>query len=198
LKSYSVEASAFPPGYVKSLRKQVLRSPYFTENTLNRDFVATRGFSIVFRRDGLARVVREHAYLEPYLGRVLREDCNAFYLNPLMLVAGSRVDPHIDRSLQSFSVHVEPPVVVSVLYAEVPEALRGGALVLTRGRKHVGRIAPIENTLVMFDGDLTHSVERVESEGSRLSLVCEQYRLLADELERIPTYAIQSRAVGYR
>ena len=37
------------------------------------------------------------------LQRALRPDCNAFYLNPLQLESGSRVDPHIDRSL-----HVSP------------------------------------------------------------------------------------------
>jgi hypothetical protein len=198
VSSYSVEAHAFPAGYAKSLRKQILRSPYLAANTLNRDFVATRGFSVIFRRDGLARVTRELPYLEPYVRRVTRDDCNAFYLNPLQLLAGSRVDPHIDRSLQSFSVHVEPPVVVSVLYVDVPPDLRGGALVLRRGKKHVGRITPEENTLVFFDGDLTHSVDKLESDGSRLSVVCEQYRLLPDELERIPTYAIQSRALRVR
>ncbi len=198
MKAYTEESQAFPPQYLVSLRKQILRSPLLVANTLNRDFVATRGFSVIFRRDGRPRVDREHPYLSTYLDRVLRDDCNAFYLNPLLLSQGSRVDPHIDRSLQTYSVHVEPPVVVSVLYVEVPTTMRGGALSLRHGKKHLGKVTPVENKLVTFDGALTHSVEKVESEGARLSLVCEQYRLEGDELARIPDFAVQSRAAGYR
>jgi hypothetical protein len=198
MKAFSEEAGAFPPAYLASLKRQIMKSPLLVANTLNRDFVATRGFSVIFRRDGRAKVDREHRYLAKYLEKVLRDDCNAFYLNPLLLGRGSRVDPHIDRSLQSYSVHVEPPVVVSVLYVEVPASMRGGALALSHGKKHLGRITPAENKLVTFDGALTHSVDKVESEGQRLSLVCEQYRLEPDELERIPEFAVQSRAAGYR
>ncbi len=33
---------------------------------------------------------------KPYLDQALQPECNAFYLNPLLLGEGSRVDPHID------------------------------------------------------------------------------------------------------
>jgi hypothetical protein len=39
-----------------------------------------------------------------------------------------------------------------------------------------------------------HSIERVDSPGERLSLVCEQYALPEDELERVPRYALETRA----
>jgi hypothetical protein len=195
--AYTVETSAFPPAYLAGLRKQVLASRYFTVNTLNRDFVGTRGFSVVFRRDARARVDREFPYFGPYLDRALRDDCNAFYLNPLLLVTGSRVDPHIDRSLRSYCAEIDPPLAVSVLYVEAPPAMRGGALVLRRGKKHLGKITPETNALVVFDGDLTHSIDRMDSEGSRMSLVCEQYRLTAEELERVPEFVVESRARAY-
>ena len=197
MAAYTEQALAFPPAYLKSLRKQIRGCRFFTVNTLNRDFVGTRGFSVVFRRASLARVLREFPYFEPYLARALRPECNAFYLNPLQLGGGSRVDPHIDRSLRSYLKEIDPPVAVSVLYVEVPPAMRGGELVLRRGKKHVGRITPAESTLVVFDGDLTHSVARVESDGARLSLVCEQYRLRDAELERVPEYVVESRAPRY-
>ncbi len=199
IKSFTEQPLAFPPNYAKSLRKQILSSRWFTVHTLNRDFVGTRGFSVVFRRDSLARVKREFPYFELYLERALLPDCNAFYLNPLHMIGGSRVDPHIDRSLQSYYVHVETPIAVSVLYVEVPPAMRGGELVLARGKKHLGKITPVENTLVTFQGDLTHSVRRVEgeSQSARLSLVCEQYRLDPEELESIPECAVESRARAY-
>ena len=194
MKAFTEQREAFPPAYAKSLRKQIVASRYFAVHTLNRDFVGTRGFSVVFRRDTLPRVSRELPYLAPYLERALRPDCNAFYLNPLQLVAGSRVDPHIDRSLRSYSVHIDTPVTVSVLYVEVPTSMRGGELVLARGKKHLARITPATNTMVTFDGDLTHSVAKMEGEGERLSLVCEQYRLTDREIEPIPPFAIETRA----
>jgi 2OG-Fe(II) oxygenase superfamily len=194
VRSFTEQPAAFPPAYPRSLRKQIVASKYFTVHTLNRDFVNTRGFSVVFRRDAIDRVRREFPCFGPFLAAALRPDCNAFYLNPLHLVAGSRVDPHIDRSLRSYSVHIGTPVAVSVLYVEVPASMRGGELVLARGKKHLARIAPATNKLVTFDGDLTHSVARMEGEGERLSLVCEQYRLDAAELEPIPAYAIETRA----
>ena len=198
MSAYTKEPHAFPPEYLTKLKKQILASRYFTVNTLNRDFVGTRGFSVVFRRESIARVEQEFPYFKPYLDRALRPDCNAFYMNPLMLAQGSRVDPHIDRSLSGYCVTLNPPVSVSVLYVEVPPAMRGGRLVLQRGRKQLGRITPAQNTLVTFHGDLMHSVERVDSEGSRLSLVCEQYFLNEEELAEIPVYKVETRALGYR
>ena len=197
MAAYTLLPHAFPAAYLASLRRQVLASRYFTVNTLNRDFVGTRGFSVVFRREARGRVEREFPCFVPYLDRALDPACNAFYLNPLLLVAGSRVDPHIDRSLRSYLAEIDPPVKVSVLYVEVPPAMRGGDLVLARGRRHLGRVTPAERALVTFDGDLTHSVDRVETAGSRMSLVCEQYRLTPDELERIPEFTVESRAAAY-
>lgn len=167
---------------------------WFTQNNLNRDFVGTRGFSVVFRPATRPRVDEAFPFFAPYLDRVLREDCNAFYLNPLQLTTGSRVDPHIDRSLRGYCKDVAMPLCVSVLYVDVPDAMRGGALVLARGKKTLARIQPATGLWVDFDGDLTHSVERVDSPGQRLSLVCEQYALLDEELEQVPDYAVESRA----
>jgi hypothetical protein len=196
MDAYTTEPMAFPPAYLRSLARQIRASKWFAVNNLNRDFIGTRGFSVVFRRGAIARVEREFPYFKPYLDRALRADCNAFYVNPLLLVAGSRVDPHIDRSLSGYCATVDPPLQVSVLYVEVPAAMRGGRLVLRRGRTHIGRITPSENTLLAFHGDLMHSVERVEGDGSRLSLVCEQYRLPPEELEEVPEYTVESRAAA--
>lgn len=197
MRAFTEQPTAFPPAYVKGLRKQIRSSRYFAVHTLNRDFVGTRGFSVVFRRESMGMLRRELPYLEPYLDVALRPDCNAFYLNPLELVRGSRVDPHIDRSLRSYSVHIDMPIAVSVLYVEVPTSMQGGELVLARGKKHIARITPRTNTLVTFDGDLTHSVAKMDGEGERLSLVCEQYRLTDEELEPIPAYNIETRAPRY-
>lgn len=198
MPAHHEEARAFPAAYLRSLRRQILASPYFTTHTLNRDFVGTRGFSVVFRGSSRAEVEQAFPFFEPYLARALRGDCNAYYLNPLLLQRGSRVDPHVDRSLRSYCKTVLPPAAVSVLYVTAPPTLEGGALVLARGRRHLARIRPVAGTLVSFDGDLTHSIEPVASADERLSLVCEQYALDERELEQIPAFAIETRAQSYR
>ncbi len=125
---------------------------------------------------------------------MLQPACNAFYLNPLLLQEGSRVDAHIDRSLRAYCKTVEPPVVVSVLYVQVPTHLQGGELVLHRQKQKVGQIRPQVNTLLYFQGDLAHSVNAVKTAGIRLSLICEQYSLSETELRDIPGFTIESRA----
>ncbi|MBD1928105.1 2OG-Fe(II) oxygenase [Trichocoleus sp. FACHB-90] len=191
---YCLQKNIFAPEYLSELQGQILACPYFAVNNLNRDFVGTKGFSIVFQRSGFAEVERVFPFFKPYLSVALHSTCNAFYLNPLMLKEGSRVDPHIDRSLRSYCKTIEPPDRVSVLYIQVPPDLVGGELVLRSSKRNVGQIRPQVNTLVDFQGDLTHSVNQVTSPGFRLSLVCEQYSLCEKELEDIPEFTIESRA----
>lgn len=194
---YDERRGAFPGEYLGALRAGIRGCPYFTVNNLNRDFVATRGFSVVFRGEQRGRVVAEFPFFAPYLAAALRADCNAFYLNPLELEAGSRVDPHIDRSLRAYCPEVATPLAVSVLYVEVPAGMRGGELVLARGKRTLAKVQPATGLLLTFDGDLTHSVARVDTPGKRLSLVCEQYSLDEQELADVPDYRIETRAKRY-
>ncbi|MCY7285242.1 MAG: 2OG-Fe(II) oxygenase, partial [Cyanobacteria bacterium CAN_BIN43] len=190
---YHLHPDALPIAYLSKLHRKILACPYFAVNNLNRDFVGTKGFSVVFRRSHISTVEQQFPYFQPYLERALQPDCNAFYLNPLLLKTGSRVDPHIDRSLRSYCKTVEPPMVVSVLYVDVPDDLQGGELVLRSNKRQVGKICPQANTLLFFQGDLTHSINAVV--GNRLSLVCEQYNLEAAELEDIPEFKLESRMI---
>lgn len=194
MKYYSQHPNAFPSAYLHDLRGEILACPYLAVNNLNRDFVGTKGFSVVFQRSEIDRVEQKFPWLKLYLERALQPNCNAFYLNPLLLQAGSRVDPHIDRSLRSYCKTIEPPMVVSVLYVQVPNNLQGGELVLRSHRQQVGQVKPQMNTLVYFQGDLTHSVNAVQTTGTRLSLVCEQYDLSDVELRDIPAFTVESRA----
>jgi len=158
--------------------------------------VGTKGFSVVFQRSHLEKVIQQFPFFKPYLDYALQPDCNAFYLNPLVLTSGSRVDPHIDRSLRSYCKTIDPPQLVSVLYVQVPAGLIGGELILRNRKQQVGQIKPEMNKLVYFQGDLTHSVKVVQTPGTRLSLVCEQYNLDPDELSEIPGLAIESRKIA--
>lgn len=194
MKYYQQHPNAFPVQYLQDLWGEIQACPYFAINNLNRDFIHTKGFSVVFQRQGLAEVVQKFPYFKPYLDMALLPNCNAFYLNPLLLKAGSRVDPHIDRSLRSYCKTVEPPAFVSVLYVRVPEDMEGGELVLKSQKRQVGQVKPQTNSLIYFQGDLTHSVNAVTNPGNRLSLVCEQYCLSEDELEEIPQFTLESRA----
>jgi hypothetical protein len=192
--SYQQHIQAFSQDYLSELQGEIFACPYFALNNLNRDFVGTKGFSVVFRRSHLATVEQRFPYFKPYLKRALRSECNAFYLNPLLLKTGSRVDPHIDRSLRSYCKTIDPPALVSVLYIEVPPDLKGGELVLRSRKRLIGQIRPQANTLLFFQGDLTHAVNPVISGGMRLSLVCEQYSLDDTQLQEIPEFKLESRA----
>jgi hypothetical protein len=200
LNYYQQFPDAFPSVYLHHLRGEILACPYFAVNNLNRDFINTKGFSIVFQRAGLAALERQFPFFKLYLDRALLPTCNAFYLNPLLLKLGSRVDPHIDRSLRSYCKTIAPPVSVSVLYIQVPEDLEGGELVLRNPKRQIGQIKPQMNLLLYFQGDLTHSINRVRGSAGgstspqRLSLVCEQYCLEETELRHIPELTVESRA----
>jgi predicted 2-oxoglutarate/Fe(II)-dependent dioxygenase YbiX len=195
LKYYQTSENAFPVEYLSQLQGQISNCPYFSVNNLNRDFINTKGFSLAFQRSGIKEVEQQFPFFKPYLNIALQPACNAFYLNPLLLKTGSRVDPHIDRSLRSYCKTIEPPAVVSVLYVQVPATLQGGELVLHHHKRQVGQIRPQLNTLLYFQGNLTHSVKEVTSSGTRLSLVCEQYNLSETELLEIPEFTIESRAI---
>ncbi|MBD2693713.1 2OG-Fe(II) oxygenase [Anabaena catenula] len=194
MKYYQLQTSVLPNNYLNDLWGEIQASPYFAVNNLNRDFINTKGFSVVFQRQGLKTVEQKFPFFKPYLDLAIQPNCNAFYLNPLLLKEGSRVDPHIDRSLRSYCKTIEPPLLVSVLYVRVPENMEGGELVLKSPKRQVGQIKPQSNTLVYFQGDLTHSVNAVTTPGNRLSLVCEQYHLSEAELEEIPEFTLESRA----
>ena len=194
LKYYHQQPLAFPSNYLSDLWGEIQACPYFAINNLNRDFVGTKGFSVVFQRSGLAQVEQQFPFFKPYLNLALQPTCNAFYLNPLLMKEGSRVEPHIDRSLRSYFKTIEPPALVSVLYVQVPSDMEGGELVLHCHKRQVGQIKPQMNTLLYFQGNLTHSVNPVKTPGNRLSLICEQYSLSEAELQEIPQFTVESRA----
>lgn len=193
MRYYHQSTNVFPRSYLNDLRGEIFACPYFAINNLNHDFIGTKGFSVVFQRSHLYRVKQQFPFFRPYLAQALEPSCNALYLNPLLLTQGSRVDPHIDRSLRAYCKTIAPPLLVSVLYIQVPPNLQGGELVLRNQKRQVGVILPSANTLLHFQGDLTHSVNPLRVSGERLSLVCEQYCLAPSELQDIPELRIESR-----
>lgn len=187
------------PGYLKQaqltdLRGQVLESPYLGASALSNGFEGTVGYSLVFRREGIMRVCEHMPALEPYLEKVLDGRCNAFFLNPLIIGKGNKVEPHADCSLLSLThpTRIRFPLKTSVLYLRVPEDLKGGEL-----RFHlvvpIVTIRPQENLLIEFLGSFRHSVTKVEkSSEPRASLVLEQYRMKPQALALIPEFMIHT------
>ncbi|MDB9524587.1 2OG-Fe(II) oxygenase [Oscillatoria sp. CS-180] len=173
-----------------NLQQAIVNSPYLAQNQLSNSFQGSRGFSVVFTRSGIDRVREQFPAFAPYLQRVLKSACNAFYLNPLVLSAGSAVSPHVDNSLGGYPGRLINPALVSVLYVQVPDDLIGGELVLKLGQRPVAELPPVTNTLLYFLGSLTHSVNPVQTQDYRISLVCEQYNLAADVLQSIPEFEL--------
>lgn len=201
LRPYQVTADAFDPRWVDKLKTEILDNPLLSSSTLNTRFSGTLGFSIAFRRPGLAQMKKHFPEFMPYLERVLHPKGNAFFLNPLVIYRGNRVAPHIDRSLKSWTAPDIPPfpLKVSVLYVSVPEPFEGGQLVLYRYRP-ILKLDPKTNVLFQFQGKLRHEVGEVLQAGSdperpepRISLVCEHYRLPADLLERVPDFYAKTK-----
>lgn len=188
---YGLCRDAFAPHELATLRRDILASPFLGGSRLSTSFDGTRGFSLVFTRDGLTRAGAELPYLVPYLERSLRPGCNAFYLNPLVMERGAAIAPHVDCTLAPYLGRPLTPAIVGVLYVDVPDDLRGGELVICDDGREVGRVAPRAGTLLYFGGRLQHHVTAVHTGSTRLSLVCEQYKLAGDDLARIPAYELQ-------
>lgn len=197
-RHYRLVKGALTPCEVAGVRDAILGSPYMASNNLNMRFAGTYGFSVVFTREHVAEVVTQFPGFEPFLAKALRADCNAFFLNPLLIANGAAVMPHVDLSLQTYVPGVRTPRYVSVLYVEVPAGLEGGELKLYEGQRNVATVTPREHALLTFRGDLRHEVTAVTSGApdiyqARLSLVVEQYQLTDLQLAHVPACLIGTR-----
>lgn len=196
-KCYTKRHNLFLQTYIDDLGKQILASPYLAQSQLSDNFTTTKGFSVIFQRSAVDRVIRHFPFFAPYLQIVLKQACNAFYLNPLVLEQGGHVAEHVDCSISAYDMVFTTPSLVSVLYVKVPKDLEGGELVLKAGNHFVGSIVPQTNTLVYFLGKLLHSVNPVKCSQPRISLICEQYHLKEERLKNIPEFEIKSGAKKY-
>ncbi len=196
----------------EALRDALLGSPLLGATTLNGPFRHSRGFAITCRGAGVERLRERVPALRPHLERVLGRASvraltpwfrrapappNAWFFNVLVVGDGGAVGRHVDATLRKSSgVEDLVPLVVSVLYLAVPRG-EGGELRLFRGEELLGLMAPRENTLVHFRGDLAHDVAPLSGVAfgqARASLVVEQYRLPPEALERIPEFRLESEA----
>lgn len=195
-----------------ALRDALLSSPLVGRSTLAGPFQSSRGFAVIFKRPGVARVLERFPTLGSYLPRVLGEPGaralapfwrrrlrrvpNAWYLNVLLVSEGGTVARHVDATLRKPAGAPDAiPEQVSVLYLQVPEA-KGGELKLYLGGVPMGVVHPTDNALVHFRGALSHEVCAFEGapSGLRASLVIEQYHFDDEALARLPDFQLDSRA----
>ena len=193
-RCYARKVNILSLEYLNELKSAIVSSPYLAASQLSDLFTNTKGFSVVFKSSGIPEVVKQFPFFEPYLQVALKSACNAFYLNPLILESGSRVEPHVDCSLSKYGKVWTTPNLVSVLYVYVPEDLQGGELVLENNDQKIAQIQPQSNTLLYFIGSLLHSVNPVQCSETRISLICEQYTLDSDRLQSIPEFEVLSGA----
>lgn len=173
-----------------ALKEGILASEYLGPSPLGKEFVNSKGFSVVFRRDRIESVGHHFPYLCPLLDLALFEACNAFYINPLILEGSSRVDPHIDcRLIGDGDVRLIPNL-VSVFYVEVPRDIVGGSLVLNVGKESEVVLQPDSNEVIHFLGDVVHAVTEIRASCTRMSVVCEQYNLTGDNLAGFPSFCV--------
>jgi 2OG-Fe(II) oxygenase superfamily len=193
IRFFAKRDNFFPVEYLKQLRSQILSSSYLASSQLSESFADTKGFSIVFQRSGISEVERHFPFLSIYLECILKQSCNAFYLNPLIIETGTQIGSHVDCSISSYGMEYTIPDLVSILYVQVPPDIEGGELILQASESQKEIIKPQTNTLIHFLGNITHSVNRVKSLQPRISLICEQYNLSATRLEKIPEFEIHQR-----
>jgi len=194
LRPVTQRKEAFPSEWLDHVRERILKSPLLAASTLNAGFAGTQGFSLTFKAEGRDRLNKHFPEFVPYLESVITPTCNAWFLNPLLIMKGNRVAPHIDCSLKSWTRPDIPPYPekVSVLYVQVPQDMQGGQLILHR-KKPLATVNPQTNLLVEFQGSLRHEVCAVECSTPRISLVLESYRLPDDLLDRVPDFFARSK-----
>lgn len=211
MREYRSQRAFLAPAHFTALREAFLGSSLVGGSTLAGPFETSRGFGVTFRDAGRARMLERFPALGPHFDAMLGEPAvraltpwwrrtltrvpNCWYLNVLLVSSGGTVARHIDTTLRKPSgVEDSVPEMVSVLYLSIPKA-KGGELLIWDGPNEVARLAPEENALVHFRGDLAHEVCAFEgAEGLRASLVIEQYHFTPDALARLPEFQLESRA----
>ncbi|MEA5480091.1 2OG-Fe(II) oxygenase [Pseudanabaena galeata UHCC 0370] len=195
VRSHARRFNCLPVDELTALAQKILVSPYLATSQLSESFASTQGFSIIFRKEGISQVVEHFPELSTYLNAALKSLCNAFYLNVLILTEGACVTDHIDCSICEYFQELVSPRLVSVLYVQVPQNMKGGQLVLSLNSQEIATIQPQENMLLHFLGHLTHRVQAVQASQPRISIVCEQYNLKEEWLVQVPNFAIKSGAL---
>lgn len=186
---HSLRHDVLSPAQRRELVAGILDAPFFGPSALGVEFIRTDGFSLVFQRCHIEAVIRQFPYLEALLQEALFEQCNAFYINPLVLYERSAVEAHVDCRMTNQGQRLIPNI-VSVYYAQVDPDMAGGRIVFHPGREDELPLLPRTGDLLHFVGTTIHAVEPVRARDNRISVVCEQYHLPDELLEAFPACEI--------
>lgn len=159
------------------------------KSQLGPQFKGTNGFSVVFRDDGTEEFKAQLPWLQPYFDAIRFPASNSFYINLLSMRGGARVDPHIDMRVLQTAGQVIIPNLVSVYYLKTPPVGRGGDIVFYFADSEIKK-TPIGNDMVIFQGNVWHSVTAVDGDCERVSIVCEQYNLTSTDQDQFPKFVI--------
>lgn len=201
---YLTRDAAVAPSDLEALRVWLAGSELVGASPLTGTFMASRGFAMTFTRDGVPELEQRFPALRPFMALGVLErpwralygplgwlrETRAFYLNVLVVPAGAHVARHVDATLSPrLGAVTVTPLAVSVLYVDTPP---GGVLRLWRGEHQVAEVLPAPGRFVCFRGDLGHEVAAVEGEGTRISVVCEQYACSRRQLAALPSLDVVS------
>jgi len=215
MPSYIKNLNAIEQTNLVGLRESVLNHNFVSSSTLRGAFDRTSGFSITVTNQGIGELLQRFPFLDIFcktieMNRSLRQlqpwynrfrslpIPNVFYINLLLIPVGVEVGQHVDATLRPLvEIANLTPQRVSVLWLTVPQDMSGGLLRLYDGSRKIADITPKEGMLVHFRGDLGHEVTTVCSQQSnalRASLVCEQYFIPPEQMERLSPFRINSTA----
>jgi len=184
----------------------IQQHPRMAESDLGDQFKGTYGFQFTFRDASVKYDVKNlkkmtNVELEPIYDlykKIKIPGTNACLFNPLLIntstdpnVEGSTANPHYDVTLgvSRFTRRVTP-VYTTVIYIEVPDEFEWGRLAVSKLCKSQSDnfvyIRPKVGRKVTFRGDSYHFVEPMFSKTpqKRISLVFEQYKLTAEEIDK--------------
>lgn len=181
--------NAFTPAECRALAERLLDSALTETNRLSSAFEGSAGFQAVFRRDGLDEFCASLPMLIPFFEVAATPAGDAFFINALIVRDGVEVKPHLDCSLDPFLPSHTAPEMVSVLYVQVPEDLRGGTLQLY-GDGEVSEITPSVGLLVQFRGDTAHAISDVRTSSERISVILEEFQLGESLLGSVPKFSL--------
>ena len=218
MRPYLEMPEAISPQRRRQLLSDFEESLLIGTSPLTGTFQSTRGVAWTLTHEGILELLHQSPWLQPGLealnighnhhnftpwyNRWTQRPFNAFYLNLLQVAPGPGVGAHIDTTLRE-ATGLEDlfPEQVSVLWLDIPSELEGGNLSLFNNDRVLACLAPSNGKVIHFGGRLNHQITSislrpqspVEPAPLRTSLVCEQYRLPASALQKLPPLSRHSR-----
>lgn len=201
----------YTPSECTDLLHQINNSGFIVNNPLTELFKDTRGFVLRFiNNTHLQEQFQQHnaSFLYNVFTKIKNPKCNAFACNLLIMPARNNKTnalsgvKHNDCTMDIYEPYFPnrtySPKCVSVLYIQTPDHFTDGELELytfmglsTKPRQI---IKPKIGRLVVFRGDLKHSVKSFDSveDIPRISLIFEQY-IIPSHLLRTTTFEFLSK-----